>query len=159
MNAINSRRPSAIPRGTHAARMKAIAQFESQRDERRAYDDQCLCFFFGGGGVRYERQRTLAIRIAAITLASDSSIIIERFRPSKVTSLVAQHPPHNYLAIVCRIMRMVSCTDMSVRNQEPRWDIAPCCGSAEHAGKAPRTQDKGVATMVSYHGAVSQWRH
>ena len=32
---------------------------------------------------RYDRQRTLAIRIAAITLASDSAIAIPRFRPSK----------------------------------------------------------------------------
>ena len=36
--------------------------------------------FWGG----YDRQRTLAIRIAAITLASDSAITIARFRPSKV---------------------------------------------------------------------------
>ena len=37
------------------------------------------CVFRG----RYDRQRTLAIRIAAITLASDSAITIARFRPSK----------------------------------------------------------------------------
>ena len=42
--------------------------------------------FLGGG---YDRQRTLAIRIAAITLASDSAIIIARFRPSKVAVHVA----------------------------------------------------------------------
>ena len=42
-----------------------IARFESQRNERRPYEDQILCF-----RGRYERQRTLAIRIAAITLAS-----------------------------------------------------------------------------------------
>ena len=34
-------------------------------------------------GGRYDRQRTLAIRIAAITLASDSAITIARFRSSK----------------------------------------------------------------------------
>ena len=33
---------------------------------------------------RYEHQRSLAIRIAAITLASDSAITTARFRPSKV---------------------------------------------------------------------------
>ena len=33
---------------------------------------------------RYDRQRTLAIRIAEIALASDSAIAIARFRPSKV---------------------------------------------------------------------------
>ena len=32
---------------------------------------------------RYDHQRTLVIRIAAITLASDSAITIARFRPSK----------------------------------------------------------------------------
>ena len=34
-------------------------------------------------GGKYECQRTLAIRIAAITFASDSAISIARFRPSK----------------------------------------------------------------------------
>ena len=38
-----------------------------------------FCVFEG-----YDRQRTLAIRIAAITLASDSAITIARFRPSKL---------------------------------------------------------------------------
>ena len=37
---------------------------------------------------RYELQRTLAIRIAAITLASDSAITIARFRPSKLRTYV-----------------------------------------------------------------------
>ena len=40
---------------------------------------RCLCF-----RERYDCRRTLAIRIAAITLASDSAITIARFRPSKV---------------------------------------------------------------------------
>ena len=44
---------------------------------------------------RYDCQRTLAIRIAAITLASDSAITLARFRPSKmeresVTSMLRQ---------------------------------------------------------------------
>ena len=56
------------------------ARFESQRNnERRAYEDQILHF-----GVKYELQRTLAIRIATITLASDSAITLARFRPSKI---------------------------------------------------------------------------
>ena len=38
---------------------------------------------------RYDRQRTLVIRIAAITLASDSAITIARFRPSKVLLLTS----------------------------------------------------------------------
>ena len=36
------------------------------------------------GGDMIDRQRTLAIRIAAITLASDSAITLARFRPSEV---------------------------------------------------------------------------
>ena len=72
----------AIPR-FHAERMlhkwTPIARFQSQYNERKAYDDQFLCF-----GGRYERQRALVIRIAAVTLASDSAITIARFRPSKL---------------------------------------------------------------------------
>ena len=56
-----------------------IARFESQHHERRVCEDWPL--WFGG---RYDRQRTLATRIAAITLASDSAIAIARFRPSKI---------------------------------------------------------------------------
>ena len=41
---------------------------------------------FGGG--RYGHQRTLAIRIATRTLASDSVISIARFRPSKLSPKV-----------------------------------------------------------------------
>ena len=37
---------------------------------------------------RYDRQRTLVIRIAAKTLASDSGITIARFRPSKVSKVL-----------------------------------------------------------------------
>ena len=54
-----------------------IARFESQRNVRKVSKDQFLCF-----GKRFDRQRTLVIRIAAITLASDSAITITRFRPS-----------------------------------------------------------------------------
>ena len=55
-----------------------IARSEPQHNERRVCEDQFL--WFGG---RYDRQRTLAIRIAAITLTSDSANTIARFRPSK----------------------------------------------------------------------------
>ena len=41
-------------------------------------------FCVSGGG--YDRQRTLAIRIAAITLTSDSAITIARFCPSKFST-------------------------------------------------------------------------
>ena len=47
-----------------------------------------FCVFRG----RYDRQRTLVIRIAAITLASDSAITIVRFRPSKRASLMTRNP-------------------------------------------------------------------
>ena len=66
-----------------------IARFESQRNERRAYEDQILSF-----GWRYELQRTLAVRIAAITLASDSAITIARFRPSKVAMFSGVRQAH-----------------------------------------------------------------
>ena len=56
----------------------SIAQFESQRNERRVYKDQIRCF-----RGRYDRQRTLVIRTAAIILASDSAITLARFCPSK----------------------------------------------------------------------------
>ena len=55
-----------------------ITRFESQRNECRACEDQILSF---GGD---ELQRTLAIRIAAITLGSDFAVTIARFRPSNV---------------------------------------------------------------------------
>ena len=39
---------------------------------------------------RCDRQRTLVIRIAAIILASDSAITLERFRPSNPKNLLRQ---------------------------------------------------------------------
>ena len=57
---------------------KPIARFESQHNKRGACEESFWCFWG-----RYDRQRPLAIRIAAITLASDSAIIFARFRPSK----------------------------------------------------------------------------
>ena len=75
----------AIPQ-VHVERMlhesTPIARFESQHNKRGVYEDNFLCF---GGG--YDRQRTLVIPIAALTLASDSAITIARFRPSKVQPL------------------------------------------------------------------------
>ena len=59
-----------------------IARFESWHNERRVCENSFLCF-----RGRYDRQRTLAIRIAAITLASDSVITIARFHPSKNNTL------------------------------------------------------------------------
>ena len=42
---------------------------------------------FGG---RCDRQRTLVIRIAAITLVSDSAITIARFRPSDLCTKMGE---------------------------------------------------------------------
>ena len=53
-------------------------------------------FCFGG---RDDRQRTPAIRIAAITLASDSAITIARFRPSKERSHISK--AHEVLKPLC----------------------------------------------------------
>ena len=51
-----------------------IAGLESQHNERRAYEDQFLCFF----GQRCDHQRMLVIQITAFTLASDSALTIAR---------------------------------------------------------------------------------
>ena len=52
--------------------------------------------FSTGGSFGYDHQRTIAIRIAAITLTSHSAITIARFRPSKTATLrkVSEHPPN-----------------------------------------------------------------
>ena len=75
----------AIPQ-FHVERMSnewtPIARFKSQHNKRKVSGDQSLCF-----GGWYDRQRTLVIRIAAITLASDSAITIALFRPSKLETL------------------------------------------------------------------------
>ena len=70
---------SAVPHGKNTTSTNANRAIRiATHNERRVYEDQILCF-----GGRYDRQRTLVIRIAAITLASDSAITIARFRPSK----------------------------------------------------------------------------
>ena len=56
-----------------------IARFESQHNECRVCQALFLCF-----RGRYDCQQTLAIRIAATTLTSDSAITVARSRPSKV---------------------------------------------------------------------------
>ena len=97
----------AIPQ-FHAERIlhqwTPIARFESQRNARRAYEDQILCF-----QGRYELQRTLAIRIAAITLASPKgpnleekqsrlklSISLENVKSRLKTSISTFRIPHKY---------------------------------------------------------------
>ena len=70
---------SAVPCGTNVKRMNAnrAIRIAAQRTQGLW---GLISLFWGG---RYDRQRTLAIRIAAVTLASDSAITIARFRPSK----------------------------------------------------------------------------
>ena len=68
-----------IPQFHVERRLNEWTRFESQHNERKVCEDQILCFF--------DRQRTLVIRIAAMTLASDSAITLARFRPSKVHAL------------------------------------------------------------------------
>ena len=61
--------------------MEPIVRFEMQHNERMVCEDQNLCF-----GARYDRQRPLVIRIAAITLACHSATTIVQFRPSKIAA-------------------------------------------------------------------------
>ena len=74
----------AIPQ-FHVGRMLNENERQSRCDSNRSTtkyrvnEDCFLCF-----GWRYERQQTLPIRIAAVTLACDSAITVARFRPSKV---------------------------------------------------------------------------
>ena len=60
-----------------------IAEFEPRHNERRVCEGLIFCVFEGD----MTASRTLAIRIAAITLGSDSAITIARFRPSKIETL------------------------------------------------------------------------
>ena len=62
-----------------------VARFGSQRNERRVYEDR-----IPGFRGRHDRQRTPVIRIAALTLASDSAITLAQFRPSKLGARYCQ---------------------------------------------------------------------
>ena len=73
---------SAVPRGTNVKRVNA------NRDSNRSTTNAgSVRTNFCVLGERYDRQRTLAIRIAGITLASGSVIIIAQFRLSKQKKL------------------------------------------------------------------------
>ena len=89
MNAINTRKP-----------FRNLTWNEYYTNERQSRDSNRSATNAGSTRtqfrvfrMRYDRQRTLVIRIAAITLASDSAITIARFCPSKVS----RHIP-NFLA-------------------------------------------------------------
>ena len=92
---------------------------------------------------RYDRQRTLVIRIAAITLGSDSAIILARFRPSKVASLcpflILLPVPSKASSATCRW----NC--VRIRPFPPLWVTRNCLGRAEiHKGRSiPHTLPRG----------------
>ena len=71
---------SAILRGTNVKQMNANRAIRITAQRTQGLSGLIFCVSRG----RYGRQRTPAIRIAAITLASDSAITLARFRPSKV---------------------------------------------------------------------------
>ena len=82
-NAINSRKP-----------FRSCTWNECYMNERQSRDSNrsttnagSMTTNFSVWGGEYDRQRTLVIPIAAITLASDSAITIARFRPSKLTRI------------------------------------------------------------------------
>ena len=77
---------SAYPRGTNTTPMKANRAIRIAAQRTQGLRGTKFCVLRG----RYDRQRMLVIRIAAITLAGDSAITLARFRPSKVyTTTVA----------------------------------------------------------------------
>ena len=76
---------SAVPRGTNTTPMNAQSR-DSNRSATNAGPMRTKSCVLGGDMSSNER-RTLAIRIAATTLASDSAMTIVRFRPSKAVVL------------------------------------------------------------------------
>ena len=70
---------SADPRGTNTTPTNANRAIRTGSATNAGSMRNKLCVF----RVNYDRKRTLVIRIAAITLASDSAITLARFRPSK----------------------------------------------------------------------------
>ena len=68
----------AIPQ-FHAKRMDANRTIRTAAQRMQGLPG-LVSVFWG----KVDRQRTLVIRIAAITLASDSVITLARFRPSKI---------------------------------------------------------------------------
>ena len=78
---------SAVPRRTNVKRMNAKCAIQiAQPNERRVYEDQFLLFRW-----RHERQQTTAIRIVAITLASDFVVTTVATRATIYRSLRAQN--------------------------------------------------------------------
>ena len=73
-----------------------------------------FCVFRG----RCDHQRTLVIRVAAITLASDSAITLARFRLSKGTNLRGRIPICGFLpfsAVSCENLRFPNTVDMEIK--------------------------------------------
>ena len=77
---------SAGPRGTNTTPMNANRAIRIAAQRTQGLQGPISLFSVG----RYDRQRTLVIRIAAITLASDSAITLARFRPAKIKNILAR---------------------------------------------------------------------
>ena len=73
---------SAVPCGTNTTPTNANRAIRIAAQRTQGLRGPNSVFLRG----RYDRQRTLVIRIAAITLASDSAITIARFRPAKLVN-------------------------------------------------------------------------
>ena len=106
-----------------------------QHNERRVCEDEFLCF-----GGRYDRQRTLAIRIAAITLASDSAITMARFRPSKLPSVPSRIGPGraetDFLATSIKMRRKESGSKIRGNTRQLKESRSMKFGSAENWSNA-----------------------
>ena len=82
---------SAVPRGTNAARMNANCAIRIAAQRTQGLWGP-ISVFWG----EHERQRTLPIRIAAVTLTSDFAITVARFRPSKERTVLSCGPLDPY---------------------------------------------------------------
>ena len=72
---------SAVPSGMNTTPTNANCAIRIAVQRTQGLQGPNSVFLWG----RYERQRTLVIRIAAKTLASDSAVTIAQFRPSKLS--------------------------------------------------------------------------
>ena len=79
MNAVNSRRPFRKSTWNEYYTNERQSRDSNRNATNAGSTRTTFCVFRR----RYDRQRMLVIRIAAITLASDSAITLARFRPSK----------------------------------------------------------------------------
>ena len=109
---------------------------DSNRSARNAGSTRTkFCFL----GELYDRQRMLALRIAAKTLASDSAITIARFRPSKISQLKGHTAYRREWQIYDAHWRLAGSIDFVAR---PRLGWGPCHRRLE-AVQGPSHQVRG----------------